>query len=190
MPIYSQPTARLRAWLFPADDVTFIVRTSARIARFVIPVIEKLIRDDRIGETYRCAVALWERWEAPPLTLYQGEISLCRIHGPLLKGDSAYRPSGGLIETTGFEANLTSEEAHRLDRRLRQAIERTIRTWAEERQGDAHENKLPPDGDVTSLPLEVTSPSGRHVSQKSKTPLRKAQPTRKAGFRNAEGDDA
>lgn len=170
MPVLQKRAARLRAWFSSTDDVTFSVRTSARIADFTIPIIQRLIRDDRVGETYRWAVALWFRWETPPLTLYQGEISLCRIHGPLLESSNGYRPAGGRIETTGFEVNLSSEEAYHLDQRLRQAIEQTIRTWAEEQQGYVNENEQQQIDGVTRPPLAVASPRGRTRTRKREVP--------------------
>ena len=170
MPVFQTSMARLRAWFSPIDDVTFTVRTSARISKSVIPAVEKLIRDDKNGETYRWAVALWSRWETPPLTLYQGEISLCRIHGPLLGSSNGYRPAGGRIETTGFEANLSSEEAYQLDQRLRQAIEQTIRRWAEEQQGYVNENEQQQIDGVTRPPLAVASPRGRTRTRKREVP--------------------
>jgi hypothetical protein len=133
MPIFQNATARLHAWLFPDGDVIFTVRTRPRIAHFVLPIVEKLIGDDKVGETYRCAVAFWHRWNEPPLTIFQGTVSLCRIDGPLTKKKETYRPAGGLVETAGLTARLPSDEAHDLDQRLRAAIEKTIRDWAEER---------------------------------------------------------
>ena len=86
----------------------------------------------RQGETYRCAVALWHRWDAPPLQLYQGTVSLCRIDGPSISDESGYRPAGGLVETPGLTANLSPDEAHDLDNRIKAAIETAIRAWADE----------------------------------------------------------
>ena len=82
MPVFQSITARLHARFFPGDIASFTVRMTPRIARFVMPIIEKLIRDDRAGETYRCAVAFWHRWDVPPLNVYLGTSSLCRIDGP------------------------------------------------------------------------------------------------------------
>lgn len=189
MPVFQTPMARLRAWFSLTDDVTFTVRTSARIAKSIMPVVGKLTRDDWDGETYRWAVALWARWETPPLTLYQGEISLCRIHGPLLACSNGYRPAGGRVETTGFEANLTSEDAYQLDQCLRQAIERTIRRWAEERQGYANQNEPQPIDDATSPALQVASPLGRTRTGKREVPAESlAHPLSRLPGRG--GDDA
>jgi hypothetical protein len=49
MPIFQNIAARLHARFFPNDASTFTVRTTPRIARFVMPIVEGLIGDDKIG---------------------------------------------------------------------------------------------------------------------------------------------
>lgn len=132
MSVLQNITARLHAWFFPEDIATFTVRTTPRIALFVMPIVEKLIGDDQVGETYRFAVAFWHRWNVPPLTVYLGTASLCRIDGPSTMKEEVYRPAGGLVETPGLTAHLSSEEAHDLDKRLKMAVEKTILDWADE----------------------------------------------------------
>lgn len=132
MPLFQTIAARLRARFFPEDAVTFSVRSTPRIAHFVEPIIEMLTREGRIGETYRCAVALWHRWDVPPLNVYLGTTSLCRIDGPSITDERGYRPAGGLVETPGLTAHLSPDEAHDLDNRIKAAIETTIRNWADE----------------------------------------------------------
>jgi hypothetical protein len=109
MPVFQTIAARLHARFFPEDAATFTVRTTPRIARFVKPIIEKLIRDDRAGET-----------------------SLCRIDGPSITDERGYRPTGGLVETPGLTARLSPDEANDLDNRIKAVIETTIREWADE----------------------------------------------------------
>ena len=132
MPIFHNIIARLHARFLPEDVASVTVRTTPRIAHFVEPIIEKLIRDDRVGETYRFAIALWQRWDVPPLNVYLGTASLCRIDGPSTLDESGYRPAGGLVETPGLTAHLSPDEAHDLDNRIRATIETTIRNWADE----------------------------------------------------------
>lgn len=136
MPIFQHIVARLHARFLPEDVASFTVRTTPRITRFVMPIIEKLIRDDRAGETYRCAVAFWHRWDVPPLNIYLGTSSLCRIDGPSTSDESGYRPAGGLVETPGLTAHLSPDEAHDLDNRIKAAIETAIREWADETMHD------------------------------------------------------
>ena len=132
MPVFQNLVTRLYARFFPEDIATFAVRTTPRIAECVKPVIERLLQEDRAGETYRCAVSLWHRWDVPPLNVYLGTASLCRIDGPLLTDENAYRPAGGLVETPGLTVCLSPDAAHDLDNRLKAAIEKTIRDWADE----------------------------------------------------------
>ena len=136
MSVFQTIAARWHARVFPEDVATFTVRTTPRIADFVKPIIQKLIRDDQMGLTYRCAVALWHRWEVPPLNVYLGTVSLCRIDGPISTDENTHRPAGGLVETPGLTARLSPDEAHDLDTRIRAAIETTIRSWADETMRD------------------------------------------------------
>ena len=132
MPVFQRIATRLHARFFPGDVATFTVRITPRIGRFVMPIIEKLIRDDKIGETYRFAVALWHRWDVPLLNVYLGTASLCRIDGPSITDERGYRAAGGLVETPGLTAHLSPNEAHDLDNRIKAAIETTIRNGADE----------------------------------------------------------
>lgn len=132
MPTFQNIIARLHARLLPEDVASFTVRTTPRIAHFVMPIIEKLTRDDDSGMTYRCAVAFWHRWDVPPLNVYIGTASLSRIDGPLSTDENTYRPAGGLVETPGLTAHLSSDEAYDLDNRIKAVIETTIRQWADE----------------------------------------------------------
>ena len=115
-----------------SETETFTFRATPRIAHFVMPIVERLTRDDEVGETYRCIVAFWHRWSAPPLYIYQGTTSLCRIDGPLLRDGQGFVPSGGIVETPGLTASLSAVDAEALDARIKEAIEATIYEWAEE----------------------------------------------------------
>lgn len=136
MPIPQNIITRLRAPFLPEDVATFTVRATPRIAHFVKPIIEKLIRNDKVGETYRFALALWHRWDVPPLNVYLGTASLCRIDGPSTPDERGYRPAGGLVETPGLTAHLSPDEAHDLDNRIKAAIETAIREWADDTMRD------------------------------------------------------
>ncbi|MBU6419182.1 MAG: hypothetical protein KGQ79_05570 [Proteobacteria bacterium] len=132
MSILHNIAVSLRPRLFAREVTILTVQTTPRIAECVKPVIEMLIRPDRAGETYRCAVALWHRWDAPTLNVYLGTASLCRVDGPSTSDERGYRPAGGLVETPGLTAHLSPDEAHDLDNRIKVAIETTIRQWADE----------------------------------------------------------
>lgn len=120
-----------RLGLPPSQGGTVTLRfcMTARIARYLTPLIEKLAADDLDGETYRSAIAAWQQTTRPPLAIYRGDISACHIDGPLQKAEVNYLPLGGLIETPGVTAHLNPIEAEALDQRLRAAIEQTIRAW-------------------------------------------------------------
>lgn len=122
------------ARFIPNGNVTLNVRTDARTAQTVRPLIEKLIADDRDGETYRCAIAHWHHAKRPPLKRYLGDVSLCQIDGPLQDAPADYPhsmflPIGGLIETPGATVHLSPFEADEIQRRIQQAIEREIVDW-------------------------------------------------------------
>lgn len=96
-------------------------------------IIEKLITDDKIGESYRCVTSHWFRYDVPPLAYHHDSISTCVISDLLAHG-KACRPAGAIIETLGFDVRLPSEDAHDLDQQIRIAIESTIVDWIAECQ--------------------------------------------------------
>ena len=140
MSIFRNGMARLGLPLFQGGRVTLRFCMTARIARYLAPLIGKLAADDPDGETYRCAIAAWQHSKRPPLAIYQGDLSTCRIDGPLQNAGRHYLPLGGLIETPGVTAHLNPVEAEALDRHLRAAIDRTIRAWVADHELDG----LPP----------------------------------------------
>lgn len=121
-------------WLRPGNRVTLRFRVHPRIAREAFPLIERLLADTPDGETYRFAIGFWRHAERPPLTVYRGDSSTCRIDGPLQAAARTYFPLSGLIETLGVTAHLTPFEANALDQRLRDAIERVICAWTAEHE--------------------------------------------------------
>lgn len=121
-------------WLHLGNRVTLRFRVHPRIAREALPLIEKLLADTPDGETYRFAIGFWRHAERPPLTVYPGDSSTCRIDGPLQAAARTYFPLGGLVETPYVTAHLTPFEAHALDQLLREAIERVIRAWTAEHE--------------------------------------------------------
>lgn len=136
MPIFRNGRPRLGLPLFQGGRVTRRICMNARIARYLMPFIEKLAADDPDGETYRCAIAAWQHSKRPPLAIYRGTLSSCRIDGPLQKAGRHYLPLGGLIETPGVTAHLNPIEAEALDGLLRAAIEQTIRAWVADHELD------------------------------------------------------
>lgn len=129
MSIFHRVMDRLAHRLWAGRKVTLRFTADYRIAGFTLPFIERLLLDDDDGETYRSSVADWTLNERPSLHIYRGEVSSLRIDGPLQKAGVSYLPLGGLIESPGVTAHLDPVEAHRLDGRVREAIEKTILHW-------------------------------------------------------------
>jgi hypothetical protein len=126
MPIFCNAVEWLAEQFVLHDTVALRFRANAR---YVAPLIGKLIADDRDGETYRCAVAHWTHAERPPLALYHGTSSFCRIDGPHQWVKDRSFPLGGLILSPGVTAHLNPLKARELHDHMQWAIERTIREW-------------------------------------------------------------
>lgn len=114
--------------------VTIRFRTTDRIAWLATPLIEKLLTDDRNGQTYRAAIAHWCRSKLPPLDFFKGNTSLCRIDGPLGPPPGGYPeyysfPQGGLVESPGVSLSLSPEEAYELKDFIQDAIDEAIVGW-------------------------------------------------------------
>lgn len=129
MSIFHRVMNRLAYRLWAGRKVTLRFTADYRIAGFTLPLIERLLMDDDDGETYRNYIADWTLNERPFLHIYRGERSRVRIDGPLQKAGVSYLPLGGLIESPGVTAHLDPLEAHRLDGRVQEAIEKTVLCW-------------------------------------------------------------
>ncbi|MGQ3099891.1 MAG: hypothetical protein ACT6RX_02545 [Sphingopyxis solisilvae] len=129
MSIFQRAFDRLADRLWTGRKVTLHFTADYRIARFTLPLIKRLLADDEDGETYRCSIAQWTIDERPSLHVHRGEVSSLRIDGPLQNAGMSYLPLGGLIESPGVTTHLDPVEADRLDRRVQEAIERTLRDW-------------------------------------------------------------
>lgn len=108
------------------------IRINARMAHYVIPLIERLCRDDCDGDAYRFSVRDWHHAERPVLDALRGTVSLFRIDGPRHGiGDDLFAV-GSLIESPGVTAHLDPVETLQLETRVRQAIEREVLNWIAE----------------------------------------------------------
>lgn len=132
MSIFRRALDRFADFRWTGRKVTLHFTADYRIARFTLPLIKRLVADDDDGETYRCSIAQWTIDERPPLHIHRGEVSSLRIDGPLQNAGMSYLPLGGLIESPGVTAHLDPVAADRLDRRVQEAVERTIRDWIAE----------------------------------------------------------
>ncbi|BBE34778.1 hypothetical protein [Sphingosinicella microcystinivorans] len=138
MSVFRRVLDRLTGFPWTSRKVTLRVSTDPRAARFALPLIKKLLAEDDDGETYRTALIDWHRAERPPLALYHGTTSFCRIDGPSQwVGDRPF-PLGGLILSPGVTAHLDPFEAEALHEHMQGAVERAIRAWLADRSLRAH----------------------------------------------------
>ena len=129
MSIFHRALDRLADYIWTGRKVTLRFTAEYRTACFALPLIKKLLAEDEDGETYRCSITHWHLGERPPLHIHRGEVSTIRIDGPLQNAGTSYLPLGGLIESPGVTAHLDPVETDQLDRRVQEAVERTIREW-------------------------------------------------------------
>ena len=128
MSIFRRAMDRL-ADRFWAGRVALHFTADNRIARRTAPLIKRLLADDEDGETYRNAIATWSKSERPPLAVYHGAVSSCRIDGPLQWAGDYPVPLGGLVLSPGVTAQLNPFEASDLCDHMHAAIERAILAW-------------------------------------------------------------
>lgn len=132
MPIFRQAVDRLADLLRGDRRITYRAFIDARIACYVTPLLDKIVAGGEDGDTLRNALIPWGRAERPPLAIYRGDISICRIDGPWQGADGEWLPLGGLIVTSGVTAHLDPFEARALRKRMEQAIEDTTLAWVRE----------------------------------------------------------
>lgn len=132
MSIFLRAMDRLADFIWTGRKVTLRFSAEYRTACYAVPLINKLLAEDEDGEAYRTAIVAWHRAERPPLDIYHGHISFCRIDGPLQWVDDTPLPLGGLILSPGVTAHLNPFEADALRDHMRQAIEDAIVVWVRE----------------------------------------------------------
>lgn len=129
MPIFRRAMDRLADFIWTGRKVNLRFTAEYRTACFAAPLITKLLAEDADGNTYRSAIVPWHRAERPPLDIYQGHTSFCRIDGPLQWVGNKPFPMGGLILSPGVTAHLNPFEAEELRDHMQQAIEAAIVAW-------------------------------------------------------------
>lgn len=136
MSIFRRTMDRRADFLWAGRKVNLRFTVEYRTACYAVPLINKLLSEGKDGDTYRTALVPWHEAERPPLAIYQGETSRCRIDGPWqLAGHNCF-PLGGLILSPGVTAHLDPFEARALHDKMQQAIEGVILTWV--RDHDLH----------------------------------------------------
>lgn len=129
MSIFRRAMDRLADFIWTGRKVNLRFTAEYRTACFTAPLIAKLLAEDADGHAYRSAIVPWHRAERPPLDIYQGHTSFCRIDGPLQWVGNKSFAMGGLILSPGVTAHLNPFEADELRDHMQQAIEAAIVAW-------------------------------------------------------------
>ena len=132
MPIFRKAVNRLADMLRGDRKVTYRAFIDARVAPYVTPLLDKIVADDEDGDTLRNSLIPWRRAQRPPIAIYRGDVSICRIDGPWQVADDHWLPLGGLIVTSGVTAHLNPLEAQALHQRMQKAIEDAVLAWGRE----------------------------------------------------------
>lgn len=129
MPVFRKMVDRIADLLRRDRKVTYRVLLSARIAPYVTPLLDKVVAEDEDGDTLRSSLIPWRRAERPPIAVYRGDVSTCRIDGPWQVAGHHWFPLGGLIVCPGVTVHLNPFEAQALHKHMQTVIEDTILAW-------------------------------------------------------------
>ncbi|WP_303762382.1 hypothetical protein [Sphingobium yanoikuyae] len=133
MPIFRKAVDRLADLMRCDRKATYRAIINARLAPYVTPLLDRIVADDEDGDTLRNSLIPWRRAQRPPVAIYRGDVSTCRIEGPWQVADRHWLPPGGLMVKTGVTAHLNPFEAQALHKRMQQAIEDTGLAWVRKR---------------------------------------------------------
>lgn len=129
MSVFHRILDRIADWRWTDRKVNLRFVAEYRTACFALPIINAILAENEDGVTYRAALTDWRRAERPPLALYHGDTSFCRIDGPRQWVRDRSLPLGGLILSPGVTAHLDPFEARELQEHMECAIEQAIRQW-------------------------------------------------------------
>lgn len=132
MPVFRKAVDRLADLLRGDRRITYRAYINARVAVYMTPLLNKIVADDEDGDTFRNSLIPWRWAQRPPIAIYRGDVSICRIDGPWQVADGHWLPLGGLIVTSGVTAHLNPFEAQALHKRMQQAIEDITLAWVRE----------------------------------------------------------
>lgn len=130
MPISRKAVDRLSDLLRRDGTISYRTRIDARDAAYLSPMLDRITADEEDGEALRFFLIRSMQGERPPIDIYRGDTSTCRIDGPWQEADRYWLPLGGLVLTLGATAHLDPFEAKALYRKMQDAIETAIRAWA------------------------------------------------------------
>jgi hypothetical protein len=145
MSIFHRVLDRIADWRWTGRKINLRFVAEYRTACFALPIINGILAEDEDGETYRAALTDCRRAERPPLALYHGTSSFCRIDGPRQWVKDRSFPLGGLILSPGVTAHLDPFEARELQEHMEWSVEKAIRQWV----ADHDLQDLPP------VPVEI-----------------------------------
>ena len=132
MPVFRKAMDRLGDLLRHDRRITYRAFINARVAPYVTPLLDRIVADDADGYTLRNSLIPWRRAQRPPIAIYHGDVSTCRIDGPWQVAGHHWLPLGGLIVTSGVTAHLNPFEAQALHKRMQQAVEDKTLAWVRE----------------------------------------------------------
>lgn len=155
MPVFRKAMDRLSDLLRRDGKVTYRARIDARAARYLGPMLDRITTDDEDGDALRFFLIQSMRGERPPIEIYHGHTSTCRIDGPWQEVGDHWLPLGGLVHTIGSTAHLDPFEAKALHRKMEEAVEVAIHSWA--RDQDLHSL---PEGTET-IDRDVADPAAK-----------------------------
>lgn len=94
------------------------------------PYLNRLLQDDAAGRAYRQSIAHWPWMPHPPLSVYKGATSECRIYGPrqwTYSGEE--RPLCGWVCSQDVVTDLNGLETYTLQQAIKQSIDHAIENW-------------------------------------------------------------
>ncbi|WP_373488786.1 hypothetical protein [Blastomonas sp.] len=155
MSIFHRAMDRFADFIWTGRKVNLRFTAEYRTACYAVPLINKLLAEGDDGDAYRTALVPWHEAERPPLAIYQGGTSRCRIDGPWQMARCDWLPLGGLILSPSVTAHLDPFEAQALHDKMQQAIETVILAWVR-------------DHDLTALPPVPEHFDRRRADRKAK----------------------
>ena len=155
MSIVTRALDRLADFIWTGRKVTLRFTAEYPTACYAVPLIRKLLAEGEDGDAYRTALIPWYEAERPPLAIYRGDVSTCRIDGPWQQAGRDGFPLGGLILSPGVTAHLDPFEARALHENMSQAIEGVILAWGR-------------DHDLTAMPPVDEHFDRRRADRKAK----------------------
>lgn len=134
----------------PEPQPDFEFKCPLALAKEVIPVIERLIRDDGDGEAYRRAVSFWHLFERPILQTYVGNRFLLQTEGPQHNVGVTHFAMGSEIMGPLGWARLDPIETAALVTEIGRRIDAVIDGWCK-RNPDAIGHRKPVDRETDDV---------------------------------------